>query len=213
MCEVYVLSPPCLASVDVLVLNCNQKDFSVGSLRAFHLLYQKKKKEAKSMDPHSLRKKRFCVAVFQLCCVQMPVIAMNWQQEGGGGVFLGWGCCCSLRAALRACSASSASAESQGTSHPQWFLLLAWRQESSLKLGVKLYHHCPELLISMGLALVSSSYPCQKRPSCPRMAPGFHLSLEFCAQRKEFTSHTTHLKNWNGTSVSSSEGKKKKRKK
>lgn len=42
----------------------------------------------------------------------------------------------------------------------------------------------------MGLALVSSSYPCQKRPSCPGMAPGFHLSLAFCAQRKEFTSHT-----------------------
>lgn len=41
------------------------------------------------MDPHSLQNNRFCVAVFQLCCVQMPVILMNWQQKGGGSVLLG----------------------------------------------------------------------------------------------------------------------------
>lgn len=83
------------------------------------------------MDPRSLQNNRFYVAVFQLRCVQMTVILVNWQQKGGGRCVTGvrvllqprGGCC--FGAALRACSASSALAESEGASHPQRFLLLA----------------------------------------------------------------------------------------
>lgn len=75
------------------------------------------------MDPPSLQKNRFYVAVFQLCCVQMTVILMNWQQKGGGRCGTGVRVLLQPRGAAAselhsACSASAALAESEGTSHP-----------------------------------------------------------------------------------------------
>lgn len=150
------------------------------------------------MDPRSLQNNRFYVAVFQLRCVQMTVILVDWQQKGDGRCFTGvrvllqprGGCCC-FRAALRACSASSALPESEETSHPQEFFWHKGRRASP-NYGWSCIITAQNFSFFMGLALVSSRYLCHMRSSCPRMAPGFHLSLVFCAQKKEFTSYT-HL--------------------
>lgn len=73
----HALWPPCLAPPMSLLCSKLQpaRFFHPRSFRAFHLLYQKK--EAKSVDPHSLQNNRFCLAAFQLLCVQMTIILMN----------------------------------------------------------------------------------------------------------------------------------------
>lgn len=88
---------------------------SVGSLRAFHLPY-KKKMEAKSMDPRSLQKSRFYGAVFQLCCVQMTVILMNWQQKGGGR------CGTGVRVLLQPRGVAASELHSEPAQHQQLWL-------------------------------------------------------------------------------------------